>query len=220
MVGGSFIKPLISGTVTKCTNEDNRAKGSALFYWIINIGSFSGKTFAPYIRLGVGVQYINLFAGGKALIALLLAFFFYKQNDKSAERKSLREVAKNLLKVLSNRRLLTFIIIVSGFWIIQYQLYATMPKYVIRLLGVEAKSEWIANVNPLVVVIFVVLITNWMKKYKATTSVFIEMLLVSVAALVISLGQSFGYSISVFNLFTMHPLTLMLIIGISVQGLA
>lgn len=219
-VGGSFIKPLVSGTVAKTTTTENRARGFALFYWVVNIGAFSGKTFAPYIRLGVGVQYINLFSGAMALIALLFAIFIFKQNDKPEDKKSIKEVARNLLKVLTNLRLLTFILIVSGFWIIAYQLYSTLPKYVIRLVGVDAKPEWIANVNPLVVVIFVVLITKWMKKYKATTSIFIGMLLVSVAAFILSLSQSMGNSISVFNLFTTHPLTLMLIIAIAIQGLA
>ena len=31
---------------------------------------------------------------------------------------------------------------------VQQQLYATMPKYVIRLAGETAKPGWIANVNP------------------------------------------------------------------------
>ena len=50
---------------------------------------------------------------------------------------------------------------------IQHQLYATMPKYVIRTVGEHAKPEWIANVNPAVVMIFVVLITQLLRKVKA-----------------------------------------------------
>ena len=50
------------------------------------------------------------------------------------------------------------------------------------------------------------------------------LMLVPVAALVISLGQvlesSVGSSISFFSLFPMHPLVLMLIVGIAIQGFA
>jgi len=64
-----------------------------------------------------------------------------------------------LLRVLATPRLIILTLIVAGFWTIQSQLYATMPKYVIRLLGEAARPEWLANVNPLVVVIFVVGVT-------------------------------------------------------------
>ncbi|MFA5806176.1 MAG: MFS transporter, partial [Melioribacteraceae bacterium] len=68
LVGGSFIKPLITGTVAKLTNEENRARGFALFYWVVNIGAFSGKTFVPYIRQGIGVEYVNFFSSAMAFV--------------------------------------------------------------------------------------------------------------------------------------------------------
>ena len=43
IVGGSFIKSVISGTVAKETDEKNRARGFAIFYGMVNIGAFSGK---------------------------------------------------------------------------------------------------------------------------------------------------------------------------------
>jgi len=125
---------------------------------------------------------------------------------------------------MSTPRLMLLILIVSGFWTTQYQLYATMPKYVIRLLGESAKPEWIANINPLVVVLFVVLITKLMSRHQASTSIFIGMLLVPLAAFVISLGQvvegAVGSSISFFGLFSAHPLVVTLVIGIALQGFA
>ncbi|MCX6136515.1 MAG: MFS transporter [Ignavibacteriales bacterium] len=223
-VGGSFIKPLISGTIAKVTTQENRARGFALFYWVVNIGSFSGKTFVPFIRIGAGLEYVNFFSAGMSLIALVFALIFFKQEEVTHKGKSVSEVARSLVKVLTNLRLLALILIVAGFWTTQYQLYATMPKYVIRLLGEDSKPEWIANINPLIVVLFVVLITKLMSKRKAATSIFVGMLLVPVAALVISLGQmienSVGPSLSVFGLFSLHPLTLTLIVGIALQGFA
>jgi MFS family permease len=159
-----------------------------------------------------------------AFIALLFAVFSFKQVEISHQIRTIKDVSRSLLKVLTNPRLVVFILIISGFWTAQYQLYATMPKYVIRLLGEDAKPEWLANINPLIVVLFVVLITKLMRNQKAVTSIFIGMILVPVSAFVLSLGQvwqnSAGNSISVFNLFSMHPLTLMLIIGIAIQGFA
>ena len=223
-IGGSFIKPLIAGTITKLTTEENRAKGFALFYWIVNIGSFSGKTFVPFIRIGWGLDFVNFFSAGMSFIALLFALFAFKNEPNQRQTKSIKEIIHSLRKVVSNPRIMMLILIVSGFWTTQYQLYATMPKYVIRLLGENAKPEWIANINPLIVVLFVVLITKLMSKRKASTSIFIGMLLVPVAAFVISLGQmmegAVGSSISFFGLFSAHPLVITLVVGIALQGFA
>lgn len=225
LIGGSFIKPLITGTVAKTTSEANRARGFSLFYWVVNIGAFSGKTFVPYIRQGVGLEYVNFFSAGMSLLALLFALFFFKPLDgKRKDSKTISEVWQSLIKVFTTGRLITLTLIVTGFWIIQHQLYATMPKYVIRLLGEEAKPEWLANVNPLVVVIFVVGVTQLFKKKSAVSSMLIGMILMPFSALAMAMSQELklitGSTIDVFGLVEMYPLTVMMIIGIAIQGLA
>lgn len=224
LIGGSFIKPLITGTVAKTTSEENRARGYSLFYWVVNIGSFTGKTFVPYIRQGIGLEYVNFFSAGMSLIAMLFAIFFFKPIDSSHQNKKISDVLISLKKVFSKPRLVALTFIVTGFWIIQQQMYATMPKYVIRLIGENAKPEWIANVNPAVVVLFVVVITNLMKKKQAVTSMFIGMLLMPFSAFAMAsskwLFNLTGDSVNIFGLFSMHPLTVMMVIGIAIQGLA
>lgn len=225
LVGGSFIKPLITGTVAKTTDEANRARGYSVFYWIVNIGAFSGKTFVPFIRQGIGLEYVNFFSAGMAFVALLFALFFFEEttvDNKNA--KSLKDVFNSLIKIFTTPRLIILTLIVTGFWIIQHQLYATMPKYVIRLLGEDAKPEWLANVNPAIVVILVVFITQLMKNKLAVTSMLIGMILMPFSALAMSLSHGmenvFGTSINVMGIVEAHPLTVMMIIGIGIQGLA
>ena len=224
MVGGAFIKPLISGTIAKTTTEANRARGFSLFYWVVNIGSFSGKTIVPYIRQGIGVEYVNFFSASMAFLGVLFVIFFFEPVASTGEGKSIHEVFRSLVRICAKPRLIILILIVTGFWIIQSQLYATMPKYVIRLLGEQARPEWLANVNPAVVVIFVVLITQMMKKYHAVTSMLVGMVLMPFSALAMSGGTILekitGPSVSILGSLAMHPLTLMMITGIAIQGLA
>jgi len=225
LIGGSFIKPLITGTVAKTTSEINKARGFSLFYWIVNIGSFTGKTIVPSIRQGLGLEYVNFFSSGMAFLALLLAIFIFKiDNQKVQNSKSISEVFVSLKKIITTPRLIILTLIVAGFWIIQNQMYATMPKYVIRLLGDQAKPEWIANVNPLVVVIFVVIVTQLTKKFKAVSVILIGMLIMPFSAFAMSMSQNLqnitGTSIDIFGMFSMHPLTVMMITGIAIQGLA
>lgn len=219
VIGSAFIKPLITGTVAKTTNEINRARGFSLFYWTVNIGAFLGKTFIPYIRQEIGLEHINFFSAGVSAVALCIAILFYHPKQQQTERKSFSSLTSSLTKLFTSPRLIILTLIVAGFWTVQQQLYATMPKYVIRMVGDSARPEWIANVNPFVVVLCVIFITQWMKKYKAITSMCVGMLLMPLSAFAMSLGpivqNQFGNSILGF-----HPLTFMLITGIAIQGIA
>jgi len=224
MFGGSFIKSIITGTIAKTTTQETRARGYSIFYGMVNVGAFLGKTFAYPLRLEWGLISINYYAAFMTLLALVTVYFFYKNANVDGEGKSLNEVWKSFVRVVTNSRLLLLIIIVSGFWIIQHQLYATMPKYVLRTVGEHASPEWIANVNPFVVMLSVVFITNMMKKVRAVTSMSVGMFLMPVSALLMassSLLESFtGQSVSIFGVFSAHPITVMMISGIVVQGLA
>ena len=103
---------------------------------------------------------------------------------------------------------------------VQHQLYATMPKYVIRLVGESAAPSWYANVNPLVVVIFVVFITQVMRKKSALTSMTIGMFIMPVSALAMASGKLFELNNSQMGFLGMHPVAFMMIVGIVFQGLA
>ncbi|MCK7524132.1 MAG: MFS transporter [Ignavibacteriales bacterium] len=177
MFGGSFIKSIITGTVAKTTTQETRARGYSIFYGMVNVGAFLGKTFAYPLRLEWGLVSINYYAAFMTLLALVTVYFFYKNVNIDGEGKSLNEVWKSFIRVVTNSRLLLLILIVTGFWIIQHQLYATMPKYVLRTVGEHASPEWIANVNPFVVMLTVVFITNMMRKVRAVSSMSVGMFL-------------------------------------------
>lgn len=224
MIGGSFIKSIITGTVARTTTPDNRARGYSIFYGIVNVGSFLGKTFAYPLRLNWGLTSINYYAAAMCAIALVLVILFYKNTQIDADKKSIGEIWRGFLRVLTNTRLVVLILIITGFWIIQHQLYATMPKYVLRTVGNHASPEWIANVNPFIVMTMVVFITHAMRKVKAITSMTIGMFLMPVSALCMASSMLLtgftGTAISVFGLFSAHPITVMMIVGIVFQGFA
>jgi dipeptide/tripeptide permease len=224
MFGGSFIKSIITGTVAKTTTKETRARGFSIFYGIVNVGSFLGKTFAYPLRMEWGVKSINYYAAAMTFIALIIVILMYKNVDREGEGKSFTEVWQGLLRVVTNMRLLLLIFIVTGFWIIQQQLYATMPKYVLRTVGEHASPEWIANVNPFIVMTMVVIITSLMKKVKAVTSMSVGMFLMPLSALLMAssplLEKITGHNVSILGLGFASPVTVMMIAGIIVMGLA
>jgi dipeptide/tripeptide permease len=88
VVGGSFIKSVISGTVAKETTPENRAKGFSLFYSTVNIGAFSEKTIAEPVRTAMGNEgliILNYFSATMTFLALIAVFFLYKTRNIPAK---------------------------------------------------------------------------------------------------------------------------------------
>jgi dipeptide/tripeptide permease len=220
VIGGSFIKSVISGTVAKETSSENRAKGFSIFYSMVNIGSFSGKTIVKPLREALGNEgliSLNYFSASMTFLALIAIFFFYKSVQHSGEGKTFRQIWLALMKVCSNGRLITLILIITGFWMVQHQLYATMPKYVLRLAGEGASPSWYANVNPLVVVLTVNLVTQIMSKRTALTSMTAGMFIMPISALCMAYGNVLDGNQTILS---MHPVAFMMVVGIIFQGLA
>lgn len=219
MLGGAFIKSIISASVARETTEVNRARGYSIFYMMVNIGAFTGKTIIDPLRGVMGDEayiYINYFAAVMTFIALITVILLYKSAHTAGQGKSMKDIVWGFFRILTNWRLLMLILIVTGFWMVQQQLYATMPKYVIRLAGEEARPGWIANVNPMIVVFCVSFITRLMAKRAALTSINIGMFLIPFSAIIMACGNLFSSQL----LPGITNITLMMVLGIVVQALA
>lgn len=219
-IGGAFVKPIITGTVSKCSTDETRARAFSLFYMMVNIGSFSGKTIAKPVRVSLGVDHVPLYSAGAAAIALLIVLLYYRPaEDPDARPRSVGEAFRGLAAALRHGRFLALILITAGFWMIQGQLYASMPKYVLRTVGTGASPEWYANVNPLVVVLCVVPITKLVEKLRAVSSIGIALALIPFSALAMALSPLLGDSVNLAGI-ALHPVTLMMVVGIALQGFA
>jgi dipeptide/tripeptide permease len=220
VLGGAFVKPVITGTVAKSSDSVNRARAFSIFYMVVNIGSFTGKTVVAPMRIQMGVETVPYFSAGACLFALFLVMLIYRPPDDSdAQPKNLRETLQGMWMAMSNMRFLALILITAGFWAIQGQLYASMPDYVLRMAGETYKPEWYANVNPLVVVLFVVAITQLVRTWKPQNSILVAMGLIPLSSLAMASSSWFDGNVNIFGI-EVHPITLMMVIGISIQGLA
>lgn len=220
VLGGAFVKPVITGTASKSSDSHNRARAFSIFYMVVNIGSFTGKTIVAPIRIDLGVENVPYFSAVAALVALVLVLIFYfPKIDLTDQPRTIRETLQGMWMAVSNLRFFTLILITAGFWAIQGQLYAAMPDYVLRLGGESYRPEWYANVNPLVVVLFVVVITHLVRHWRPEHSILVALFLVSLSPLTMSLSHLFDGHIHILGL-SLHPLTAMLVLGIGLQGLA
>ncbi|NOY95866.1 MAG: peptide MFS transporter [Chlorobi bacterium] len=218
ILGGSFIKSVITGTIAKETTKENRARGYGIFYAMVNIGAFSGKTIVKPLRemMGnTGLIWISYFSAGMTLLGLIVVFLMFRSRKHQGEGKSMSQILDAMVKVFMNARLIVLIIIITGFWMVQHQMYATMPKYVLRLAGEGASPSWYANVNPLVVFLTVGLVTQLMRKHTALFSMAIGMFIMPISALLMASGNLLHG-----NILGMHPVAFMMVVGIAFQGFA
>jgi len=103
ILGGSFIKSVITGTVAKETTKENRARGYSIFYAMVNIGAFSGKTIVKPLREAMGNEgliWISYFSAGATLLGLIVVFLFFKSKHRAGEGKKLSEILDGLFRVL------------------------------------------------------------------------------------------------------------------------
>ena len=220
VIGGAFVKPVITGTAARSSSEANRARAFSIFYMMVNIGSFTGKTIVAPIRIQMGVGNVPWFSAGAALLALVLvALLYWPKEDGAARPRSVGETLRGMGLAMSNLRFSSLILITAGFWAIQGQLYASMPDYVIRMAGETYKPEWYANVNPLVVVLCVVAITQLVRRWPPERSIAIAMALIPLSSLAMAGSHLFHGNVRVLGM-SVHPITLMMVIGIAIQGFA
>lgn len=221
VLGGAFVKPVITGTVSKSSDSLNRARAFSIFYMVVNIGSFTGKTIVAPMRIRMGVETVPWFSAAAALLALIFVLFLFHPPEEEGEARprDMVETIRGMWMALSNLRFFSLILITAGFWAIQGQLYASMPDYVLRMAGESFRPEWYANVNPLVVVLFVVTITHLVRKWKPEHSILVALALIPLSSLSMAFSAWIQNPVHLLG-FDLHPITLMMLIGISIQGLA
>jgi dipeptide/tripeptide permease len=219
MVGGSFIKSVITGTVARETTPTNRARGYSIFYAMVNVGAFGGKTIVKPLRESMGQEgliVLNLFSASMTAIAFVLILLLYKSSATREPQKSVAQIWASLIAVARRGRLVILILIITGFWMVQHQLYATMPKYVLRMAGEGASPSWYANVNPAVVVMTVGLVTMIMSRRRALTSMTVGMFIMPISAFCMASGNMLDGA----PILGLHPVAFMMVVGIAIQGLA
>ncbi len=143
--GTALFKPGIQGTLAQATDKKNSSVGWGLFYWLVNIGAALGPPLAGYLhRMG----WSWVFYGCAAIVSLnFLMLFTYKEVDSGADKKANAwKVLKDTVVNIWDGRLITVILLLSGFWLMMYQLWDLMPNFYkdwINSADFVAKNGWI-----------------------------------------------------------------------------
>ena len=151
-IGSALFKPIISATVQKTTTKETVSVGFGIFYMVVNIGAFLGPIFSSKLR-EFGWQYVFYMGAFLSLINFLLVLFFYKEPTKNRSTEIriyqlFEKVFKNFGKVLKDKRLLVFLLLIVSFWTIYNQLFYALPVFISQWVDTTPLFEFLYSISP------------------------------------------------------------------------
>jgi dipeptide/tripeptide permease len=165
-VGGSLIKPCIVGTVARTTSADSKSLGYSIYYTLVNLGGAIGPILASEVRTNLGISYVLVMSSLTSLGLLLGTLLFYKEPPRPAEAApatSMAKVVRDMFMVFANRRFMAFLVIFSGFWVMFWQIFYSLPFYVRDVLKFE-RFEFIETVDAWTIILVTVPATALAKR--------------------------------------------------------
>lgn len=119
-VGAACFKPVVVGTVGRCTDDSNRGLGFGIFYTMVNIGGFIGPLVAGYVR-AVSWDWVFIMSAFWISLNFIPALWWYKEPPLTAAEKTNKTNALPLLQevqlVLGNGRLALLVLPLLLLWI-------------------------------------------------------------------------------------------------------
>lgn len=133
-MGTALFKPSLQGALAQLLDKSNASLGWGIFYWIVNVGALIAP-FAATAILGddhAREDWRNLFLASAAVTLLNLTLLVFVKNVPSAvtEHESPLNVLKKTIRNLSEPRLMCYLMILSAFWLMMWQLWDLQPNFI------------------------------------------------------------------------------------------
>jgi MFS family permease len=191
--GTAIFKPGVWGSLQRTMDKGNSSVGWGMFYMLVNVGGFLGPPLAHFLY---GFSWPTVFYGCAVIVSLnFLMLLTYPSVDAGGTRSGgVLETARLTFTNLFNLRLVTFILIMSGFWLMFMQLFDLLPNFivdwvdsssVVRALHLPAMfttrtprgpmvaQEWMINLDAFLIVLLVVWVSHLVARMRRVHSIFI-----------------------------------------------
>ncbi len=204
-IGGSLIKPCIVGTVAKTTTTTTKSLGYSIYYTLVNIGGAVGPILALQVREKFGIEYVLVMSSATSCLLILGVLFFYKEPQRdpaTSPPKSLVKVFRDMLLVFTNIRFVSFLVIFSGFWIMFWQIFYSLPFYVKEVLKFE-RFELLETVDAWSIIFLTVPVAAMTKKLKPIVAMVIGFSIASSAWLLMGVSHTVSATIIAMFLFAL-----------------
>jgi proton-dependent oligopeptide transporter, POT family len=165
-LGVALVKPCVVGTTARASKENVRSIGYSIYYTLVNIGGAAGPFVASWVHQHLSVENVFRVAALSVFLMFFAVLLFFKEPKKSgsAPPPSAAESARNFWMVLSNPKFMLFLLIFSGYWIVYWQEFITLPIYVHDYINPKTDTELLLITGPLTVIALQLLMSFFTKK--------------------------------------------------------
>jgi proton-dependent oligopeptide transporter, POT family len=132
-VGGSLIKPSVVGTVARTTTPESSSLGYSIYYTLVNVGGAVGPLLAVPVRENAGIAYVLMMSSATTFVLLVGTLLFFREPARPADLAPVRSMGRVLAdmgRVFTDARFMAFLVIFSGFWVMFWQIFYSLPFYV------------------------------------------------------------------------------------------
>jgi len=171
--GVALVKPTVVGTTAHSSREDVRSFGYSIYYTLVNIGGAAGPYVASFVHQRMSVENVFRVAALSVFVMFVGVLIFFKEpnRDREAQTPSMAQAGRNFVTVLSNPRFMLFLTIFTGYWIVYWQEFLTLPLYVHNYVDPNIDTELLLMTGPVVVIALTMVITLLTQKVPALMAI-------------------------------------------------
>ena len=186
-LGIALVKPAVVGTTARASKENVRSIGYSIYYTLVNIGGAAGPYAASYVHRHMSVENVFRVAAVSVFVMFFAVLILFKEPRKEGDAPppTLAQTGKNFLTVLSNPKFMLFLLIFTGYWVVYWQEFITLPLYVVKYIDPKADTELLLVTGPLAVICLTVLISLATRKIASVKAVTLGTLMSSLAWIVL-----------------------------------
>ena len=187
-LGVSLVKPSVVGTTARASKENVRSIGYSIYYTMVNIGGAAGPYAASWAHRHLGVEQVFRVAALSvfAMFFLVLLLFREPRHAGDAAAPSFTQTLRNFGTVLWPPKFLIFLLIFTGYWIVFWQQYTSLPGYLHSYVNADADVELILVTDGAVVICFTLLVNFLTRKVPAFQAVILGTVITSLAWLMVA----------------------------------
>ena len=185
--GIGLVKPSVVGTTARASNEKVRSIGYSIYYTLVNIGGAAGPYVASYVHRHMSVENVFRVAALSVFFMFIGVLLFFKEPRRTDEVQTptLAQAGRNFWTVLTNPRFMLFLLIFTGYWIVYWQEFITLPLYVHAYIDPKADTELLLVTGPLVVIALTLVLNILTQKVRAFTAITAGTLITSLAWIIL-----------------------------------
>jgi proton-dependent oligopeptide transporter, POT family len=202
-LGISLVKPSVVGTTARASKENVRSIGYSIYYTMVNIGGASGPYVASWAHRHLGVENVFRVAALSVFAMFFAVLFFFREPKRKADEPapSMSATLRNFLTVLSNPKFMLFLLIFTGYWIVFWQQFITLPGYIHGYISAGADVELVLITDSLVVISLTLVVNYLIRRIPAFQAIILGTLVSSCAWLIVAFHPTvFGAVLSIFVL--------------------